>query len=78
MVNLGPHMLLMLASGGGGGEQAMMHGMHPSMAAFLDIQVRRGHELEDALNQIVHRPTELKKPLRVHFVGEPSPRHPCP
>ena len=47
-----------------------MHGMHPGMAAFLDIQVRRGHEMEDALNQIVHRPTELKKPLRVAFAGE--------
>lgn len=49
--------------------QAMAHGMHPAVAAFLDIQVRRGHELEDALNQIVHRPSELKKPLRVTFVG---------
>ena len=52
------------------GEQAMLAGVHPGMAAYMDIQVRRGHEMEDALNQIVHRPTELKKPLRVTFVGE--------
>ena len=54
----------------------MMAGMHPQLVAFLDIQVRRGHEVDDALNQIVRRPTELKKPLRVAFVGEPR-HHPC-
>ncbi|KAK9794902.1 hypothetical protein WJX73_001812 [Symbiochloris irregularis] len=53
-----------------GAAQALMHGMHPGMAAFLDIQVRRGHEMEDALNQIIHRGHDLKKPLRVAFAGE--------
>ena len=37
---------------------------------FLDIRIRRDRVLEDALNQVVGRPHELKKPLRVTFISQ--------
>lgn len=36
------------------------------------MEVRREHILEDTLNKIVNPGLNLKKPLRVHFVGEPG------
>lgn len=50
--------------------QAMMQGINPHLVQFLDIRIRRDHVLEDALNHIVGRPHELKKPLRVTFISE--------
>lgn len=38
-------------------------------AAFLHISVRRSHVVEDALNQLMLREAELKKPLRVTFIS---------
>jgi ubiquitin-protein ligase E3 A len=41
---------------------------HPEMCI---LRVRRGHLLEDALNEVARqRPRDLFKPLRVHFIGE--------
>lgn len=41
---------------------------HPDMCI---LRVRRGHLLEDALNEVARqRPRDLFKPLRVHFIGE--------
>ena len=47
-----------------------MQGVNPSLVQFLDISIRRSAVLEDALNQIVSRRHELRKPLRVAFVSE--------
>lgn len=41
---------------------------HPDMCI---LRVRRGHLLEDALDEVARqRPRDLFKPLRVHFIGE--------
>jgi len=39
---------------------------------FLNIQVRRDHLLQDSLDQIFLHKNDLKKKLRVEFVGEPG------
>lgn len=39
------------------------------MVQYLDVRIRRSHVLQDALNQLMHRPDELKKPLRVTFLS---------
>lgn len=54
---------------------ALFQGLHPGGLAYLHIFVRRSHLLEDALNQIVQRSADLKKPLRVTFIsgGVPEP-----
>jgi hypothetical protein len=43
----------------------------PQMAALgvLHVQVRRGHVLEDALQQLQAHAHELRKPLKVTFLG---------
>ena len=51
---------------------ALAQGLNPSlipMVAFFDIHVRRTHLLEDSLHQIINRPQDLKKPLRVTFIS---------
>lgn len=56
--------------------QAFFQGAgNPAMAGYLAIQVRRAHVVEDALNQIMFRQADLKKPLRVTFIsgGLPEP-----
>ncbi|KAI3438759.1 hypothetical protein D9Q98_001177 [Chlorella vulgaris] len=56
--------------------QALFQGVSPASLAFLHIHVRRGHEVEDALNQLGSlTPSEMKKALRVTFVsaGVPEP-----
>ena len=45
--------------------QAIFQGVHPGMVARLDIRVRREHIMQDALNQLTGRGSELGKPLRV-------------
>ena len=45
--------------------QAMAHGQNPASVQYFDIRVRRGHELDDALMQIVHRPMEVRWPVLV-------------
>ncbi|GAX80909.1 hypothetical protein CEUSTIGMA_g8344.t1 [Chlamydomonas eustigma] len=55
---------------------ALMQGLHPAAigsVAFLDIHVRRSHILQDSLQQIVSRPQDLKKPLRVTFISNGVP-----
>ncbi len=52
------------------GAQALLQGVNPQLFQFLDIRIRRERVLEDALNQIVGRPHELKKPLRVTFISQ--------
>ncbi len=47
--------------------QAWLQGMNPQAVQFLAVRIRRGHVLEDALNQIAARADELKKPLRIIF-----------
>eukprot|EP00854_Cymbomonas_tetramitiformis_P005952 gene5952-7156_t len=37
---------------------------------YLVLKVRREHLIMDTLHQIQRRPEDLKKPLKVHFVGE--------
>jgi hypothetical protein len=49
--------------------QALFQGISPVAAAFLHISVRRSHVVEDALNQLMLREAELKKPLRVTFIS---------
>lgn len=51
------------------GVQALFQGVHPAMVQYLDVRIRRTHVLQDALNQLMHRPDELKKPLRVTFIS---------
>ncbi|KAL4425546.1 hypothetical protein ABPG75_009562 [Micractinium tetrahymenae] len=55
--------------------QGLFQGISPAAVAFLEIHVRRTHVVEDALNQLVHRAEDLKKPLRVTFFsgGVPEP-----
>ncbi|PSC76156.1 ubiquitin-ligase E3 [Micractinium conductrix] len=55
--------------------QALFQGVNPASVAFLHISVRRTHVVEDALNQLVHRAEDLKKPLKVTFYsgGVPEP-----
>lgn len=50
--------------------QALMRGIHPSLVQWLELRIRRGHELEDALSQISGQLDELKKPMRVKFISE--------
>ncbi len=47
-----------------------MRGIDPSVVQWLDLRIRRGHELEDALSQISGQLDDLKKPMRVKFVSE--------
>jgi hypothetical protein len=47
-----------------------MRGIDPSVVQWLDLRIRRGHELEDALSQISGQIDDLKKPMRVKFVSE--------
>ena len=49
--------------------QALFQGVHPMMLQYLDVRIRRTHVLQDALNQLVYRPSELKKPLKVTFIS---------
>lgn len=51
------------------GVQALFQGIPPAMLQYLDVRIRRTHVLQDALNQLMHRPDELKKPLRVTFIS---------
>lgn len=37
---------------------------------FLLLRVRRDHLIRDSLHQLAARAAELKKPLKVHFIGE--------
>ena len=39
---------------------------------FLNLRVRRDHLISDSLNEISHKRTDLKKKLKVTFVGEPG------
>ncbi|KAG1677786.1 putative E3 ubiquitin-protein ligase HECTD2 [Nymphon striatum] len=39
---------------------------------FLNISIRRSHLVSDSLNEIVKKQADLKKKLRVSFVGEPG------
>ena len=39
------------------------------MLQYLDVRIRRTHVLQDALNQLMYRPDDLKKPLRVTFIS---------
>lgn len=49
-------------------EESGFPATHPDMCI---IRVRRGHLLEDALDEVARqRPRDLFKPLRVHFIGE--------
>ena len=41
-------------------------------ALFLFLDVRRDRLLEDTLNKISNGTLNLKKPLRVQFIGEPG------
>lgn len=47
-----------------GGLMAIVHGFH------LQLNVRRNHLLNDALSQLGAKGNQLKKPLKVKFVGE--------
>ncbi|KAG8176214.1 hypothetical protein JTE90_016084, partial [Oedothorax gibbosus] len=39
---------------------------------FLNLNVRRGHLVSDSLNEIARKQSDLKKKLKVTFVGEPG------
>ena len=51
------------------GMQALFQGIHPIMLQYLHVRIRRTHVLQDALNQLMCRPDELKKPLKVTFIS---------
>lgn len=51
------------------GLQALFQGVHPMMLQYLDVRIRRAHVLQDALDQLMLRPDELKKPLKVTFIS---------
>lgn len=46
---------------------ALFNGIHPGMVSYLDINIRRDHIREDAMNQLGQRESDLQKPLRVKF-----------
>ncbi|GFR03913.1 probable E3 ubiquitin-protein ligase HECTD2 [Trichonephila clavata] len=39
---------------------------------FLNLNVRRSHLVSDSLNEIARKQSDLKKKLKVTFVGEPG------
>ena len=39
------------------------------MVQYLDVRIRRTDVLQDAMNQLLHRPGDMKKPLRVTFIS---------
>lgn len=45
--------------------QALLTGVNPGQLTWLHIKVNRENILEDTLNEIVQRPQDLKKPLKV-------------
>jgi hypothetical protein len=47
-----------------------MRGIHPALVQWLELRIRRGHEVEDALSQLAGQKDNLKKPMRVKFVSE--------
>jgi hypothetical protein len=47
----------------------MMQGFHPASGGLLEMRVRRGHVLADAMTYLTTRSGDLKKPLRVTFVS---------
>jgi ubiquitin-protein ligase E3 A len=53
-----------LLGGLGGGLMGMVGGIH------LNLKVRRDHLLNDALSQLGAKQHQLRKPLKVKFVGE--------
>ena len=46
---------------------ALFSGINPAVVSFLDINIRRDHIREDAMNQLLLRDADLQKPLRVKF-----------
>eukprot|EP00873_Tetraselmis_striata_P041803 jgi/Tetstr1/462067/TSEL_007137.t1 len=48
---------------------ALLAGMHPGNFQWMHITVNRENLLEDALNEIIRRPQDLKKPLKVTFMS---------
>lgn len=58
------------------GMQGSVMRYTPAQPPVHDVQVRRTHVVQDALNQLVYRGAEeLKKPLRATFIsgGVPEP-----
>ncbi|GIL61241.1 hypothetical protein Vafri_15644, partial [Volvox africanus] len=52
-------------------REALLQGLHPISAVFLDISVRRASILADTAQQLASRPPHhLKRPLRVSFVSQ--------
>ncbi|GIL93359.1 hypothetical protein Vretifemale_20765 [Volvox reticuliferus] len=52
-------------------REALLQGLHPIYAVFLDISVRRASILADTAQQLASRPPHhLKRPLRVSFVSQ--------
>nr|XP_042904341.1 probable E3 ubiquitin-protein ligase HECTD2 [Parasteatoda tepidariorum] len=50
-----------------------MHQQAPDIDVFfLNLNVRRSHLVSDSLNEIARKQTDLKKKLKVTFVGEPG------
>ncbi|CAG9461567.1 unnamed protein product [Pedinophyceae sp. YPF-701] len=49
--------------------RALAQGAPPGGGQWLELRVRRGHVLEDALRCIAERTEDLKKPLRVRFIS---------
>lgn len=47
----------------------VLFGPHIAQLGILNIQVRRDHILEDALQQLQLHSQELRKPLKVTFLG---------
>jgi hypothetical protein len=39
---------------------------------YLMIQIRRDHLIEDALTKLAQNRKNLKKPMKVQFIGEPG------
>jgi E3 ubiquitin-protein ligase HECTD2 len=60
------------ASGNAVSGSGTLTGANKNNQPYLYIKVRRGNLLQDSFNSLESQETELKKRLRVEFVGEPG------
>lgn len=51
-------------------ESFMMHMLGGRLNPYLVLEVSRENLIEDTLTQVVYNEQDLKKPLKIHFIGE--------
>lgn len=53
-------------------NRALQHQVPDIDVFFLNLNIRRAHLVSDSLNEIARKQADLKKKLKVTFVGEPG------